>query len=46
MIGGGSIKGDISGDGAADGSDATMILRCYALAGGGVTPNWDRLFDQ
>ena len=46
MIGGGSIKGDISGDGAVDGSDATMILRCYALAGGVVTPNWDRLFDQ
>jgi len=46
MIGGGSIKGDICGDGSVDGSDATMILRCYALAGGGVTPNWDRLFDQ
>lgn len=46
MIGGGSSKGDISGYGAVDGSDATMILRCYALAGRVVTPNWDRLFDQ
>ena len=36
-IAGGSIKGDISGDGTVDGSDATMALKEYASLGQGIS---------